>query len=960
MKKLKRRFKKLNNRGSSIVMVIVALAFIGIVVGALLSAAGYAYKLKMQNLNAKDNFYYVEQAMEEIYAGVGTHTVEQLKAAYNYTIENMVRYDVKLGTYKTISDAEANAMFKKKFIDNIKDSDYFKQGNLILADSLSNYISNETVKMDKEKLVLSVTENEITIKNITLTRTQEYTTTGSGTYTQTLSTDIVISEPDFEVNFNNLSSDYSTIYDFALIADMGVEITQAGTPLNIVGNVYAASDYYNKEYNLSDKTADKRVSETKVEITAADGSVVTYDYDLSSVTSKHYNDLIDNDYENLYAKDAEGYDLKFDGENINSMYSGLYIDNTDVSIMADTIIVPGTFSVMNLGSVSVYGKSGTITHPAEVWVDNFVLDGYSGINDEDETYEGAEAILRANLFVKDDTEINSAGASFTLNGSYYGYGDSTTKDSRIFVPTVAMENFVIPVYDENGKIVMVSEDTMLVENRGHYNSSAIIVNGQDAKLDLQNTNELFLAGRAYIELSKDNDSEEVTLDQGTEDTSDDVDVLAQTYAYMPTETVVNADGTTTTSFIRDYKTGESIAVKSSQLAYIPVAKSGIPAVMTVEEIEYIGVDLDEKLAGVGFFETLFPTSIFDGAVPVISQRVSGKVYYYYDFTTAYKIYEEVASTNLDAAWILSEYKSADDLAKAFVIAYQTEVALGEESVMYPLLTDYLNGYEDFSVVDVKAPAITADVYSSGVITTKSNNEFTMVTKDDDAVIDSLLSDVVYSSVHNNVVSETIPADSVIAAVSLSNDLEMEYNYMKWNLARYDSADLEKQYVNNLVTNSNYGESWITPINKYLVVKNIDTEITPSNLTLASGYSVWVSEGDDTLTITGDANVRGIVITKGDVIFGSDVVSFEGLIVSGGKIYIRNGLTNITASPEICRSILRECLTSSDSLCEELLTIFKEYENYDADDDGAQSDAITVDQITYTDVVSVTNWMKYVE
>lgn len=934
-------------------MVIVALAFIGIVVGALLSAAGYAYKLKMQDLNAKDNFYYVEQAMQEIYAGVGTHTVEQLKDAYNYTIENMVRYDMDLGTYKTISDADANAMFKEKFMDNIKDSDYFSQGNLLLAESLANYISNDTVVMDKEKLVLSVTDDAITIKNITLTRTQEYTTTGSGTYTQTLSTDIVICEPDFEVNFNNLSSDYSAIFDFAMIADMGVEVTQAGTPLTIVGNVYAAADYYNKEYNLSDMDAAARKYEMEI---STDEGPVTFSYDLSPVTSKHYATVIDNDYENLYAKDEEGHDAKFDGENFNSMYSGFYIDNTDVSIMADTIIVPGTFTVMNLGSVSVYGKSGTITNPAEMWVDNFVLDGYSGIND-DETYEGAEAILRANLFVKDDTEINSAGAVFTLKGSYYGYGDSTEKDSRVFVPTVVTENFTVPVYDANGNIVMVDENTMMTENRGHYNSSAIIVNGQGATLNLQEAQELFLAGRAYIELSKNNSSSEQTLDQGTEDTTDDVDVLAQEYAYMPTETVTATDGTVTTNYIRDYKTGESIAMKSSQLAYMPVAKSGSPSVMTVGTTSYIGVVLDEQVAGVGFFEDFFPVSIFDGAVPVITQTVSGKVYTYYDFTTAYNIIESQGAINLDAAWILSEYDTADAFATGFILAYQEEVAKGEESAM-PILVDYLNGYEDFTVEDIKAPGITAKVYSSGAITTKTGTKFTMVTQDDADVVSQLLNDPIYNNLSQNVTTNTVVDGIEVNALLLSNDLEMEYNFMKWNLERYDSLNLEKQYVKSIV--DNYGDSWITPINKYLVVKNIDTEVTPANLELASGYDVWISKGEETLTITGDANIRGIVITKGDVIFGDDVVTFEGLIISGGKIYIRNGLTNITASPEICRSILRECLTSSDPLCQEVLTVFKEYENYEPEEDGAQSEAITIDQINYTDVVSVSNWMKNVE
>ena len=56
MKKLRKKLRKLNNSGSSIVMVIVALAFLAIIVGSLLSAAGYAYKLKFQDLNSKNNY----------------------------------------------------------------------------------------------------------------------------------------------------------------------------------------------------------------------------------------------------------------------------------------------------------------------------------------------------------------------------------------------------------------------------------------------------------------------------------------------------------------------------------------------------------------------------------------------------------------------------------------------------------------------------------------------------------------------------------------------------------------------------------------------------------------------------------------------------------------------------------------------------------------------------------------
>jgi len=923
-------------------MVIVSLAFIGIVVGALLSAAGYAYKLKMQDLNAKDNFYYVEQAMNEIYAGVGTHTIEQLKEAYNYTIENMVVYDLKLNTYTTISDAEANEMFKQRFMDNIKNSTYFKQGNLVLADSLANYISNETVVMDKGKLVLDVGTDSIVIKNVTLTRTQNYEASGSGTYTQTLSTDIVIGKPNFEVNFNTLTSDYSTIFDFALIADMGVEISQEGNPVNIVGNIYAAADYYNKDYN----TSEDDMTFKKTYTVAGTTETVDFEFKHSSVTSKYYKTAINNTYENLYAKDKTGKSTKFDGEELHSMYSGLYIDNTQVAIMADALIVPGSIAVMNSSELSVYGKDrGSLASATEIWADNFVLDGYSRI-DEDGKYEGPEAILRANLFVKDDTEINAAGSAFTLKGGYYGYGDSTEKDARVFVPTVDTANFTVPVYDADGNIVTV-DDEMVTENRGHYNSSAIIINGQQATLNLQDATEIYLAGRAYIELSKKNTTVEDTAMLASEDgTPEEVDIITQTYSYQPTETVTVSD-TAITSYIRDYKTGESISVKSSQLAYIPVSKTSTPIAATAGEIKYIGMELAEEFAGVDFFGEFFPVSVFGDYIPVITQRVSGKMYYYYDFATAYDILVAESATDTNAATMTTEYASADEYATGFIVSYY-EKATDKDDETFTTIADYLNEYDDFSVAEINVPTTGKKIYSSGAITTKKNNVFTLVTENDTKVISSLLGDA-------DDYILTAPTD----ALGLSDDLEMEYNYMKWNLDHYETASLEKQYVKDLVDSADFGESAITPINKYLVMSNISKEINPDNLALASGYKVWISDGTETLEITGDSNIRGMIITKGDVIFGSDVTSFEGLIVAGGKIYIRNKVASITASPEICRSILRECVTSSDELCKDVLKVFTEYKDFKPEDVGNDT-TITVDQINYTDVVSLENWMKNVE
>ena len=153
---------------------------------------------------------------------------------------------------------------------------------------------------------------------------------------------------------------------------------------------------------------------------------------------------------------------------------------------------------MDNGSLSIYGKNGSQTAKSEVWTDNIVLDGYSKVTKDTTTkkvtYKGADAIMKADLYVKDDTELNASGSTFQLSGDYFGYGDSTEKDDRKFTPVVDAKNFQIEV-TSNGKTK--------TENRGHYNSSAIIVNGEQSTLNLAQTKTLFLAGRTYIELSKD-------------------------------------------------------------------------------------------------------------------------------------------------------------------------------------------------------------------------------------------------------------------------------------------------------------------------------------------------------------------------------------------------------------------------------------------------------------------------
>ncbi|MDD6327342.1 MAG: hypothetical protein PUA62_02715 [Lachnospiraceae bacterium] len=981
MKIINKIKRKLNNQGSSIIMVIVALSFIGIIVGSLLSAAGSAYNLKKQELNAKDNFYYVEQAMQEIYTGVGMQTIEEMKTAYAYTVENMVRYDTDLQTYKTLSNTEANKMFKDKFMEQIMNSEYFKRGAAELATTLQGYISNSTVTLDASKLSIVRQADRIVLKDVTVSREQEYKSKAGGTYTQTVCADIVISQPNFEVQFNTTDADYSALFDFAMVADMGVEIKQAeGVPLVINGNIYAASDYYNKSYNsgIAENTADKIENKDGTTVTGlsySDGVITgsytvgedpyKFEYAFSKVSNKQLEDKDGNPvrsaslgYVNDYYANPSSTTIElapFNGENLHSRYSGLYIDGSNVSIMTDTVIVPGSLAVMNNSDLVVYGRTGS-TLP-QIWADDVVLGGMSKYDDKNSTedkkvFTGSQAIIRANLFVKDDMQLDADGTSFTLSGSYYGYGDGTSRDSRVFFDTVDPTKFQITVKDGE------NEQTF---NRGHFNSSAIVVNGQNATLDFGLANNIYVAGRAYVELSR----------YGTEMVSDDK-IKTTTYTYLP------YTDDNKTDFIRDYKTGESIAYKPSQLLY---------TVSTWEESEsdstrgYDAVDIPLSLQGEGcFMSVLFPEEIFHGHLPVIKTEIKERDYVFIDFVKAWEVLEAIedstTATTEQKAKVVDIKKlcdSADAYQSYFAYKYVEEAQKEDAS---PALVD-ISKYDEFEngmisyTTSENGQMIDPNIYSSGAITVNKGNTFTMSTPNSDKAISALLSgdDEGYPYTNNMTDTTDAPENLIAAAYNFSNDLEMEYNYVKWNLAHYKNGDMEKQYIKDVI--GAYGEGAITPLNKYLLIQNFDEvpstgysidgkELSDGNIT----YRIWASDKD--IVIDDAADLTGIIVTKGDVSFGDNVTRFTGIIISGGKVYVGKNMREINAAPATCREIMRQCMRIYDTDCKYFLKLFREYASVVKDDEGEGGGTVSeitpmvnVNSIGFSDVVSMENWTKNV-
>lgn len=850
MRKLLR--KKLNNRGNTFVVIMVTIACMSVLIGVIMASMGYFYRMRYVDLENKNNFYYVEKAMDEIYAGVGSDSVSALMGAYESTVEVMVYYYVDpitgKGRYVSIGPDAANFIMKQKFLRNLAESDTYKSQTQ-LYDRLKSFISYSdvtlvdpsTLSATQPRLYMEVVTStdgdgktiydKLVIHNVTVTRT---TTEG---YIQSITTDIEISEPEFDVSFSNVDGSVNALYEFSMISDMGIEFDHATTGkdvISITGNVYAASDYYNKEYN--------EVSDTNV--------------------SSYYNGSA----ESLARLAA------CDGRTEVSRYSGIYVNASKVNIMAEKVIVPGSISVMNDANVSILGNLATGNGNAQVWADNIVMapsfTRTVGMNFGDGTLS-----MFADAYIADDLEVNSDDATLELSGNYYGYNFSQTAETTR----------VLSQYAKSG--------------RAHYNSSAIIVNGNAADIDMTGLSNLYVAGRSYISTS------EVRRSSVAEDGS------SATVNYVTLE-----DNT-------DVRTGESIAVKTNQMAYMPLG-------WYEQDGERMPKFTD---INVGLNKTIFDQikGWLDPANPMVEQEISGNTYYFLNFRSA------TAATEFFQWYVndlpqLPGYDIATDIVN---------------------ITSYTDNLEHLGL-DIGANA--TQVTTSGSYTTGAVN-----------VAENRVLRIATPALDSNLVGGE--SQTVVNFNERANQYNSDYMEMKYALQTIDvsatspyTGELLEKMTNLKSSIATMNSKDVTPINHYLDMNKISGSAM-NGVQIGNAY-VWISDGDVTIDTPAGTNgkILGLVIAKGDVTFADNTLTrFEGLIVSGSKIKVNHRM-DFVANPEIVKTILRTADATKGNAVGDYSGICEIFKDYSADMGGDGPDGTDVGNIELGDILQYSNWKKNVQ
>lgn len=494
-KLVKRHMKKVNNSGSTMLIVMVTIALIGVLATVLMSMSYMNYNMKVTEMNSKKNFYSAEVVLDQIHAGLQKEISDSLEDAY---ITSMQRYTLEDDTKRNTEFAntyirELTLRLRKASLDSEYQIDPIDtDGDGVYDCGLIHYLDSALqAAWANGNLVIGSDESKMeavasSVPDPTAPGGVRYEATGlvlydleiqytdANGFTSVIVTDIRLKTPTLTLITKTAMPN---VFDYSLVADQGIEGGTTGVVATFKGNVYAGAD-------------------TPVDPTTG---------------------------------------LKSDPGGIKCFSTHKWNFEDESRIVSAGPIMVGS------------GATVTVGENSSCWADDLVMSKYEFASDamaslnnimggSGNTGSGGTLNIKGNAYIKDDLTIEGNNANVTLEGNYYGFGDGSTAQD----------------------------------------SSAIILNGKNSKLDMTALERLMLGGNAYVQTSR------VSYDVSAAQTYNTYDIL----------------------------TGNSLAVKSDQIVYL------VPA-------ECVGVNGNEVKVG----KNPMNKKEYDAWMEYESKRISGDANY---------------------------------------------------------------------------------------------------------------------------------------------------------------------------------------------------------------------------------------------------------------------------------------------------------------------------------------------
>lgn len=235
---------RLKNQGSTLLTVIICLAFIAIIGTLMMSVTLTNLEMKIVQSKSNSNFYSCEKAMEEIRTGLQELTAQTIQEVYEKDV--LVNYTDYIN--ETMTDEDVNKKIQNsvngllmKSLTDTPESPSELVGALNVPAKLVNFTKYLTAAADTNVSISSLNSyysnvgngSSVLVKNIKITYTKD-------DYQTSITTDIRITLPKFKIEGTNEQVVYEQPFpNYVLIADNGIISNNNSGTNNINGSVYA-------------------------------------------------------------------------------------------------------------------------------------------------------------------------------------------------------------------------------------------------------------------------------------------------------------------------------------------------------------------------------------------------------------------------------------------------------------------------------------------------------------------------------------------------------------------------------------------------------------------------------------------------------------------------------------------------------------------------------------------------
>lgn len=225
----KQKSHKLNNRGTTLVLVVICGAYLTLLCSVLLTVTLSNREMKMVEQKSNESFYTAETALEEIKTGLGNLTAAALENAYLEVMEE----------YVGRTDTEKRKLFATTFINELEASLCTSPGSgRYRSELLESMISEPSVvlltlpgeNLLEKDLADPEEPKHLLLKNVKISFTDPEQ------YRTVITTDIEINTPRSVISSS--SGDSNSFSDYCLIADHGISL-QTAVGVEAEGGIYS-------------------------------------------------------------------------------------------------------------------------------------------------------------------------------------------------------------------------------------------------------------------------------------------------------------------------------------------------------------------------------------------------------------------------------------------------------------------------------------------------------------------------------------------------------------------------------------------------------------------------------------------------------------------------------------------------------------------------------------------------